>query len=444
MASRELRRRCERLGVPTDGLLEKEDWERALREAEERAGGSGATTAAAAAEDEEEELRQALLMSEETADRLIQLPTGELLARCSARGISTAGLSEKREIVAALLGEERAGSSPTPPATTSKPAAARGEADAAIVVLAAFQQRFSCHEAAEDSLDPSGGKVLLPHSCLTILAMALGELPATLLLRLTFHESSVYVSVADFIDDEKALSLYRADAPPHPPLHPPPPWVNGSLAAVFVPRWVRSSLGCAKGAPLQLAVVSLPKATALKLQPHTDGFVAAVHAQGDDVREVLTSLLNRLTAVGVGDVLSLRLGGERHAVDVLGVRGLPAVRCGQPGPAGFDVGAALLAADGAEAGGGVSVRAACIVDADVELELVESCESEGRAKRARAAAQEAAAHTAAEASRAADACSAANGGGGNVLGADPQVARETEGLSEREKRIAALERRGLR
>lgn len=70
--------------------------------------------------------------------------------------------------------------------------------------------------------------------------------------------------------------------------------------------------------------------------------------------------LNRLTAVGVGDVLSLKVGEERHAVDVLAVRGLPSVRCGRPGPQGFDVTAALQASEGKN--GGVLTRAACVVE----------------------------------------------------------------------------------
>ena len=351
--------------------------------------------------------------------------------------------------MAALLGgqgEATATQEAPPPAVASLPS------DHSVVeVLATFAQRFECHVADEAHLEPSGGKVLLPHSCLAAFAMGLGELPATLLLRLTFHESSVCVGVADFVDDRQALELMRSGAAGGGSAPPPPRWGAGALAAVLVPRWVRSTLGCAEGDHVGVAMVSLPKASGLVLQPQTDEFVRQVMAQGDDPRDVLTALLNRLTAVSVGDVLSLRVGGERHAVDVLAVRGLPAVRCGRPGAQGFDVGAALRAAQGSSGGGGVLVRAACIVDADVELDFAESCESEGATARAQVAAaeehrrrEEARAAEEAHATAAADPWSAANAGEGHVLGdGGPDASVSDAGLSEREKRLAALERRGL-
>lgn len=88
------------------------------------------------------------------------------------------------------------------------------------------------------------------------------------------------------------------------------------------------------------------------------------------------------------------------------------------------------------------------LSADVELDLVESCESEGAAERARAAAEAVAvAERMAKAARKdeqEDRWSIQNSGVGQVLGGGPENQDNGEAkLSDREKRLAALERRGL-
>ena len=449
----ELRARCAALEVDTSTLIEKAELVAALVDAQE---------AAAAAEEaaEEEALRQAMLMSEESAESLGALPVAELRARCAARGILTVGLSEKADLVGALLGTsmhvEEASVTSTADASTSSPQAPQG-----VEVLAAFSERFWCQAVspADDgaALDALGGKVLLPHSCLAAFAAVLGgALPTTLLLRLTYMESSVYVGVADFVADRTACEWLRPREAV--PSTGPPTWgPAGALAAVFVPRWVRGSLSCQDGARVQLALVSLPKASALVLQPQTDGFAAALGMLGDP-RDVLTPLFNRLPAVQAGDVLPLELLDERHAVEVVAVRGWPHVRCGRP-EAALDLGAAL-ASIGA-AGRAQQVPAACIVDADVEIDFVQSSEREAETERVRVAALEAqqahaeqAARAVAEAAARSDPWSAVNAGEGHVLGGAVRVPPSGAGaeeaaeehqpaLSEREKRLAALERRGL-
>ena len=126
------------------------------------------------------------------------------------------------------------------------------------------------------------------------------------------------------------------------------------------------------------------------------------------------------------------------------------MRCGRPS-GHLDVGAALASVG--EAGEAQLVPAACIVDADVEIDFSESCESEGAQERARVAAaaleaerQRQAAAAAAEAAAKQDPWSVQNAGSGHVLGGGEQ-SEEAQGdapaMSERDKRLAALERRGL-
>jgi hypothetical protein len=99
------------------------------------------------------------------------------------------------------------------------------------------------------------------------------------------------------------------------------------------------------------------------------------------------------------------------------------------------------------------VPAACIVDADVEIDFAPSSESEGAEQRAKAAEEERrieleretavkAAAEAAQAAARADPFHALNAGQGHVLGSEDSPPSE-DVMSEREKRLAALQRRGL-
>jgi hypothetical protein len=152
----------------------------------------------------------------------------------------------------------------------------------------------------------------------------------------------------------------------------------------------------------------------MRLQPHTDDFTAALMAQGDgDVRGTLIELINRFPAISRGATISLYLGGTRHQVDILLLHAT-AVRCGVP-PAGLVAGqlnnggskgsSSEEQAMGGElvpvgAARGVEVRAACLVDADVEAEFApsiaaEAAEEEAQKRLAVAAAQAAAQEAAA-------------------------------------------------
>ena len=95
---------------------------------------------------------------------------------------------------------------------------------------------------------------------------------------------------------------------------------------------------------------------------------------------------------------------QRHALEVSALRGLPGVRCGLPEGAAqpLDVSAALLGVTGGDPSKGVPVRAACLVDADVECDFAPSFETVGReegeakAKAEAAEAEQAAARAAAQ------------------------------------------------
>lgn len=289
-----------------------------------------------------------------------------------------------------------------------------------VKVVSGFKCKFRVYAAAavgRADLDATG-RILLPHSCLTAIASHLGELPATLLLRLVGSEgaqSTCYVGVAEFIPDEETASMLAKVAGPLIREQQLPRVFDrvGPVAVAFVPRWVRGALLLDPMAPeCSLQVISLPKACYLQLRPHTDEFAAELAAAGSDVRATLTELINRFPAISRGRAISLDLGGHgggghgRHQLDVIAVRGLPGTRCGAPADA--------ASASGGSGGGGdaplrvekgVSVEAACLVDADVEIEFAPSVVAEA-AKEAEARQREAAVARA-EAARAAAAAAVA-------------------------------------
>ena len=132
---------------------------------------------------------------------------------------------------------------------------------------------------------------------------------------------------------------------------------GGAVAVVFVPRWVRAALLLDPAAPeVRVAVVSLPRATNLRLQPHDDDFAEAL-GECADPRFALTRLVNRgYVATGRGDVLQLDLSLQdqerRFKVDVVAVKGDTGVRCGTARPPPAVVPGAAPAAE-------EEVRAAC-------------------------------------------------------------------------------------
>jgi hypothetical protein len=437
LSVRELRQRCEQAGVNVLGMTEKSEMIEALLAAEAAASKPTVEEVMEEEEDDEALLAQALLMSQESEASLSNLSIRELRERCAARDISTRGMTTKAEMVAALFGG--APSEETPPTEAAASSISAGERLATqppSEVLATFGVRFACFAAADVPGLPGAaaieqtGKVLLPRSCLAGLAF-LSSLPTTMLLRLSLQERTVYVGVADFVDDHLAFDKASAAG------YSMPRWGPGAagVAAVFVPRWVRSQLAVVD-ATVGVSLVALPKASAIALQPHTDGFAAAL-GRCPDPRAVMTELMNRYVAVAVGDVIHLQVPctaepmpmetddartgarhdatttGVRYALDVVSLRGLPGTRCGLPEGMGapLDVAAAFQCLSGAaDPSRGVSVRAVCLVDADVECDFRPSLETmsrEAAEEAARAEAQQAAARSLAESAEAARAEEAA-------------------------------------
>ena len=251
---------------------------------------------------------------------------------------------------------------------------------------------FAAAAAGHAHLEATG-RILLPQSCLQVFASFLGELPDTLLLRLVGGQgSSIIVGVAEFLSDRDAAAMAAAaDArvreQPLPRL-----FDRGPLALAFLPRWIRGALLVDPSQPEAfLQIVSLPKACYVCLRPHRDTFAAALGAcAGGDVRGTLTPLLNAYPALSCGATLALMLDGVSHQVDVTLVRAQRHVRCGVARDQSRAHAEPPIDVTGSRDGGGgdgdsseprptargEAVGAACLVDADVEIDFVPSMESE--------------------------------------------------------------------
>jgi len=325
---------------------------------------------------------------------------------------------------------------PPPPATPAD-----------VVVLGQIPTKFRVYAAAAAGRSDleSTGRIILPQSCLAVFSQFLGDMPSTLLLRLVAsNNSSCVVGVAEFLSDEQCAALLAVAAGPAARSQPLPRLFDrGPLACCFTPRWVRGALLVDPTLPeAHLQIVSMPLATHMVLRPHADDFAAALARQGDgDVRETLTGLFNRYPAVAKGAVLALQLEGVSHLVDVLALKGNRHVRCGVAG-------AVVAAVDSTEPS--EAVPAACLVDTNLEVDFAPSvaaeaaeAKAEEQARAALAQAQAADAERLRQAQQAADPFSAQNAGVGQALGGGTTTTAASAGMSEREKRLAALAKRGL-
>jgi hypothetical protein len=92
---------------------------------------------------------------------------------------------------------------------------------------------------------------------------------------------------------------------------------------------VLGSLGCVAGELALVTVISLPRATYVRLQPHANRFAEALGVTADP-RQVLTQLVNRFVVVSVGDTIQLQLGEERTRSTCWRCAGCPVSGAGCP------------------------------------------------------------------------------------------------------------------
>ena len=138
-----LREMCKSLKIPTAGFTEKRDFVEAIK-ADTQDVGMEDRADEDEEEDEEALLQQALLMSEESEDSLTALTIKDLRQRCAARGIATLGMTEKTDLISALLGEPEAEVRPVP--SSALPAEEEAPPPG-VQVVGRFAMPFACFAA---------------------------------------------------------------------------------------------------------------------------------------------------------------------------------------------------------------------------------------------------------------------------------------------------------
>ena len=88
-------------------------------------------------------------------------------------------------------------------ARPAAPAEPQPAAPPTVQPLGGFKSKFRCYAASaagRKELEATG-KVILSQACLAALVQQLGGMPPTLLLRLSHGGSSIFVGVAEFVED---------------------------------------------------------------------------------------------------------------------------------------------------------------------------------------------------------------------------------------------------
>ena len=138
---------------------------------------------------------------------------------------------------------------------------------------------------ADRSDAEAGDKLLLPPSALDRLAALHVEYP--MLFRLEAPESgrATHCGVLEFVADE---------------------------GVAYLPAWMMQNLALAEGDTVRLASASLPKATFVKLRPHTSDFLDI-----SDPRAVLERALRGFSCLTAGDAICLPYNAKRFYIDVV-------------------------------------------------------------------------------------------------------------------------------
>ncbi|CAL4956792.1 unnamed protein product [Urochloa decumbens] len=162
-----------------------------------------------------------------------------------------------------------------------------------------FEETYRClppSYAANPNLE-DGDKVLLPVSALHRLTTLRVDYPMLFQLRAAAadqpHNAS-HCGVLEFVADE---------------------------GTVVMPRWMMANLGLGEGAAVRVrSAAALPKATYVKIQPHTSAFLDV-----SNPKAVLEKTLRTFTCFTTGDTVMVSYNGKSYYIDIVETRPAAAV-----------------------------------------------------------------------------------------------------------------------
>eukprot|EP00252_Welwitschia_mirabilis_P009946 TRINITY_DN2290_c0_g1_i1.p1 TRINITY_DN2290_c0_g1~~TRINITY_DN2290_c0_g1_i1.p1 ORF type:complete len:327 (-),score=61.74 TRINITY_DN2290_c0_g1_i1:64-1044(-) len=157
-----------------------------------------------------------------------------------------------------------------------------------------FVKTYKCHSVSfidKPQLE-NGNKVILPQSSLHHLA-SLQECPMQFELHNASAERKSHCGVHEFTADE---------------------------GMIYMPYWMMQNMLLQEGDTVKIKLVSLPKGTHLKLQPHTTDFFLI-----PDPKDVLEKALRNFSCLTTNDTIMITYNGKRYYIDVVETKPSPAI-----------------------------------------------------------------------------------------------------------------------
>ncbi|KAJ7964502.1 ubiquitin fusion degradation 1 [Quillaja saponaria] len=150
-----------------------------------------------------------------------------------------------------------------------------------------FEQTYRCYPLSQDhkSNPEIGDKILMPASALDHLVLLPIDYPMLFELKNPSTGHVSHCGVLQFTAEE---------------------------GTILMPNWVMDNMKFQEGGLVIITNVSLKKATYVKLQPHTMGFVEI-----SDPKAVLETTLRNHSCLTVGDTIMVMHNGNKFYIDVL-------------------------------------------------------------------------------------------------------------------------------
>ncbi|KAK7385180.1 hypothetical protein VNO78_30892 [Psophocarpus tetragonolobus] len=152
---------------------------------------------------------------------------------------------------------------------------------------ATFQDVYRCYplSSTEVSNLENGGKIIMPDSALNLLAYCEIEYPMLFELRKPSAERVTHCGVLEFTADE---------------------------GMIYMPQWMMENMHLQEGDNVILRSANVPRATYVKLQPHTKDFLDLYN-----IRSILEYSLRSFSCLTTGDTIMISFNKKKYYIDVV-------------------------------------------------------------------------------------------------------------------------------
>ncbi|KAL6627454.1 hypothetical protein ACP70R_031180 [Stipagrostis hirtigluma subsp. patula] len=159
-----------------------------------------------------------------------------------------------------------------------------------------FLQYYRCLPISllnKENVDEDGNRIIMPQSALDRLTSLNIAYPMQFQIQNPGNERVSHCGVLEFVAEE---------------------------GFIHIPTWLMAHLGLAENDMVLVRIKSLPKATFVKLQPHSSDFHRVSHP-----RELLEYNFGKYTCMTASETITVTEGGQRYYLDVVEARPADAV-----------------------------------------------------------------------------------------------------------------------